>query len=119
MENHFSRIFLGGPIRGYFEINHDYFRYFPISFQPFQPLLASRLSRPDRILVSQTGMKISSSHTLGEENLYKYRYETSLYWNRLRIVLKAAKQRNFGAQQISTCVADCGPHITQISCRYL
>lgn len=71
-------------------------------------------SRPDRILVSQTGMKISSSLTLGKGPLYEHRYGTSLSWNRFHIVLKAAKQRNFGEQQNSTCVAACGP---RTSCR--
>ena len=73
------------------------------------------VGRPDRILVSKTGLRIESALTLGRGPIYEHQYGTQLYWNRFWIILEAAKQRTFGTKQNVTCMTDCGP---RTSCRY-
>ena len=67
-------------------------------------------SRPDRILVSKTGLRVSSVFTVGGGEYYAKNYKEKLYWSRLAKVKSVAQSMVDGVTYESFCDWDCGPH---------
>ena len=71
------------------------------------------MSRPDRILVSKTGIQVESAQQVGDGSEYKQRYSFWNKWSRLKTVITMAKAASTKLQSNSftyPCYQDCGPH---------
>lgn len=81
-----------------------------LSFQP-EP---GSVSRPDRILVSLTGLKVISADLHGDGKIYQQKYSFQNKLQRLRRIFQMARETALGPRFKYTCHQDCGPHA---SCR--
>ena len=68
------------------------------------------VSRPDRILVSVTGLKVTSADILGDGREYQKMYNMKSKWHRLKMAFAMAKEAAYGPRFKYTCHQDCGPH---------
>eukprot|EP00794_Sanderia_malayensis_P006186 gene6186-6901_t len=67
-------------------------------------------SRPDRILVSTTGLKVSKAYLLGTGADYAREYHSDLYWARINTIYDIAEKLTEGIVYEDSCHWDCGPH---------
>ena len=67
-------------------------------------------SRPDRILISEPGLKVDSVFTLGRGFYYERHYKNKLYWARINSIHEVAKSQAAGDLYDTSCHWDCGPH---------
>ena len=68
------------------------------------------VSRPDRILVSLTGLKVVSAKLLGDGKIYQDKYSLQNKWQRLKTVFRMSRETALGPRFKYTCHQDCGPH---------
>lgn len=68
------------------------------------------MSRPDRILVSSTGLQVISAEIYGDGKIYQQKYSLQNKWQRLKTTFQMAKETAYGPRFKYTCHQDCGPH---------
>lgn len=68
------------------------------------------MSRPDRILVSSTGLQVISAEIHGDGKTYQQTYSLQNTWQRLKTTFQMAKETANGPRFKYTCHQDCGPH---------
>ena len=68
------------------------------------------VSRPDRILVSVTGLQVMSAEVHGDGKIYQQKYSLQNKWQRLKTAFWMAKETTYGPRFKYTCHQDCGPH---------
>lgn len=68
------------------------------------------ISRPDRILVSLTGLQVVSAEINGDGKIYQQKYSLQNKWQRLKKAYLMAKETAYGPRFKYTCHQDCGPH---------